>query len=492
MIGLRKTCTAIVLFVFVLISARVQAQYFPEDKASKIDRYMKKLVENRQFNGSILVAEDGDVIFKKGYGYANMDWDILNTPDTKFRIGSITKQFVAVMILQLVEEGKLEIDGKLSNYLPDYRKDSGERITIHHLLTHTSGIPSYTNFPGFWADSTQNPYNMDYMIKEFHSGDLEFEPGTEFRYNNTGYYLLAVIIERITGKSFEQNLKERILIPANMLNSGVDRNLPVLKKRASGYINLLNGYVNEPYFYMLNVLGAGDMYSTAEDLYLWDQALYGDSLLSNKFKRIMFTPFLNNYAYGWGINYITFQDSSDSVKVVTHSGGIKGFNTRIFRLLDDQHLIVLLNNTGPADLWDMCITILNILYDRAYYLPKKSLVQTLGRTILSSGIKYAIIQYHLLKSYKYSEYNFGEPILRDLGYQLLNINRINDAIDIFKLNIEEYPNSIDPYNSLAEAYLLAGEKKFAIKYFNRSLELNPKDKNAVLMMEQIKKVKQWK
>jgi CubicO group peptidase (beta-lactamase class C family) len=485
MMGLRNSFTIIVIFVFAFISASVQAQYVAEDKASMIDRFMTKLVENRQFNGSILVAEDGDVIFKKGYGFANMDWEIPNATDTKFRIGSITKQFVALMILQLVEENKLKLEGTLTDYLPQYRSDTGQRITIHHLLTHTSGIPSYTNLPGFWADSTRNPYNKDYMIKAFHSGDLLFEPGTEFRYNNTGYFLLAVIIERVTGKSFEQNLHERILIPANMLNSGVDRNLPVLKKRASGYINLLNGYVNEPYFYMLNVLGAGDMYSTADDLYLWDQALYSDILLSDKYKQIMFTPFLNNYAYGWGFYYLTFPESSDSLTVVTHSGGIKGFNARIFRLLDDEHLIVILNNTGPVDLWEMCVAIVNILYERAYYLPKKSLVQTLGKTILSSGIKYAIIQYHLLKSYKQGEYAFGENELNNLGYQLININRLNDAIDIFKLNIQEFPNSINPYNSLAEAYLLAGRKQSAIKYFDKSLELNPDNRKAMLMIEHL-------
>ena len=147
-------------FRMILLLALVFAVMIPhescaQDKAAQIDVLMTKFYENGQFNGSALVAEKGKVIFKKGYGYANMDWQIPNQPDTKFRIGSITKQFVALQIMQLVQEGKIKLDGKLTDYLPEYRKDTGDLITIHHLLTHTSGIPSYTGLPGVWSDSTR-------------------------------------------------------------------------------------------------------------------------------------------------------------------------------------------------------------------------------------------------------------------------------------------------------------------------------------------------
>jgi CubicO group peptidase (beta-lactamase class C family) len=489
MLNNRKSFTIWIFIVFVCLFSGILNEIYSQDKAATIDGYISRLTDYGQFNGSLLVAEDGDVILKKGYGYANMDWEIPNTPDTKFRIGSLTKQFVAMLIMQLVEEGKIELQGKLSDYVPEYRKDTGQKITIHHLLTHTSGIPSFTNIPGFWSDSTQNSYNKNYMIKEFHSGDLMFEPGTEYYYNNSGYFLLAIIIEHVTGKTFEENLHERILKPANMLNTGVDRNVNILKKKASGYFKRLSGYINEPYFYMLNVLGAGDMYSTVEDLYLWDQALYDDELLSEKYKNIMFTPVLKNYAYGWGIYYLKYTDSSDSLGVVAHSGSINGFNAQIFRLIEDEHLIVILNNTGQVNLWDMCLSIINILYDRSYALPKKSIVQTLGKTILTSGIKYALIQYHLLKTYKFAEYDFNEKVLNILGYQLISINRISDAVEIFKLNIEEYPKDYLSYNSLGSAYLLAGRERLAIKSYMKSLELNPDNVKAVEMIEKIKQSK---
>ena len=264
-ISIFSTSALLVLFCFL----GYPTPLFSQDKASEIDAIIQAYADDGQFNGTALVAENGKVIFKKGYGYANMDWQIPNKPDTKFRIGSITKQFVAMQIMQLVEDGKINLEGKLTDYLPEYREDTGDKITIHHLLTHTSGIPSYTGLPGFWSDSTRNPYPKDYMIRHFHSGNLEFNPGLKFNYNNSGYYLLAGIIERITGKSFEENLHETIITPLEMKNSGVDRNERLLENRAAGYMRNISGFRNDPYFYMTNALGAGDMYSTVEDLFLW-------------------------------------------------------------------------------------------------------------------------------------------------------------------------------------------------------------------------------
>lgn len=472
-----------VLSFWVLLS-----NILAQDKVAKIDEAMTKVVENRQFNGSVLVAEKGKVIYKKGFGYADMDWKIANQADTKFRIGSITKQFVATQIIQLVSEGKVKLDDKISDYLPEYRKDTGEKITIHHLLTHTSGIPSYTGLSGFWSDSTRNPYEVDYMVKNFHSGDLEFEPGSTFRYNNTGYYLLAVIIEKVTGRSFEENLQERILKPAGMGHTGVDRNERIIDKKAKGYMKDLAGTINEPYFYMPNVLGAGDMYSTVEDLYRWDQILYTEKVLSAKYKDIMFTPFLNNYAYGWGVYNVALGESTDSVAVVSHTGGINGFNTIIFRLIQDRHLVVLLNNTGSANLGSISRTITNILYNRPYKLPQVSIGETIGRTILKDGIGKALQLYRDLKETQSATYNFAEGELNTLGYQLLGMNRVNDAIEIFKLNVEMFPEAFNPYDSLGEAYMINGEKTLAIKNYAKSLELNPGNVNAINMLQRANRI----
>ena len=467
-----KSISTTIIFIFILFLLGCSTDNSSRDKVSKIDELMTTVYENGQFNGSVLVAENGKVIYNKGFGLANMEWNIPNKPDTKFRIRSITKQFTSMLIMQLVEEGKIDLDGLLSDYLPDYRKDTGEKITIHHLLTHTSGIPSYLGLPGFWSDSTRNHYQIDYMVKNFHSGDLEFEPGSKYKYNSTGSYLLAVIIEKVTGKSFRENLQERILNPLLMTNSGIDRNEEILKNKAAGYMKSLTGLVKDPYFYMPNALGAGNMYSTVEDLYLWDRALYSDKLLSKKYKDIMFTPFLNNYAYAWSIHKIPLGESTDSVQVISHSGGFNGFNTIIYRLIKNKHLIVIFNNTGRTSLGGMSRAITNILYDKPYELPKLSISELLGKTIMNRDVESAIKQYHELKTNQQDKYNFVESELNSLGYQLLGIKKIKEAIEIFKLNVEEYPDASNPYDSLGEAYMISGDKVLSDKYYAKSLELS--------------------
>src|SRR6185503_3372704 len=167
------------------------------DKVAKIQEVLTLAHKYRQFNGTALVAENGKVIYKGGFGMANMEWAIPNTPDTRFRLGSITKQFTAMLTLRLVEQNKIKLDGTISDYLPDCRKDIGQKVTIHQLLTHTSGIPSYTSQPGFFVNVSRNPYKVDEFVKKYASGDLQFEPGSKYSYNNSGYFLLGAIIERV-------------------------------------------------------------------------------------------------------------------------------------------------------------------------------------------------------------------------------------------------------------------------------------------------------
>lgn len=373
--------------------------------------------------------------------------------------------------------------------MPEYRKDTGDKVTIHHLLTHTSGIPNYTGLPGFWQDSTRNHYTLDYMVKNFCSGDLEFEPGTIFKYSNSGYYLLGVIIEKVTGKRFKEVLQERILEPLKMNNTGIDKHDVILEKRSSGYNKDISGFVNSEYIFMQNTYAAGAMYSTVEDLYLWDQALYTDKLLSKKYKNLMFKPHISadggGYAYGWGVGKELLADSKDSLLVIRHTGGIKGFNTIIARLVEDKHLIILFNNTGPTKLNEMSRGIMNILYDKPYDLPKKSIAEALVKTILEKDVESAIKQYHDFKEKYPDDYDFAETELNNLGYQLLGMKKIKEAIEIFKLNVDVFPESSNVYDSLGEAYMINGDKELAIKNYEKSLELNPDNKNAIEMLKKL-------
>src|ERR1041384_2689393 len=363
-----------------------------QDHAAKIQEVLALAHKYRQFNGSALVAEKGKVIYKGGFGLANMEWNIPNTPDTKFRLGSITKQFTATLTMQLVEQGKIKLDAKISDYLPDYRKDIGQKVTIHQLLTHTSGIPSYTSQPGFFQNVSRNPYKVDEFVKKYASGDLQFEPGSKYSYNNSGYFLLGAIIERVTGKAYEQVLKENIFDPIGMKNTGYDHHDTIITKRATGYSKTPDGYTNAAYLDMSIPYAAGSMYSTVEDLYLWDQALYTDKVISAKSKELMYTPFLEKYAYGWSVADATFKQNDQPVPEIAHGGGINGFSTIIARFPKEKNLIVLLDNTAQP-MGPLSEKIARILYTQPYELPKMSIVAILDKTIKDKGIEAGIAQY---------------------------------------------------------------------------------------------------
>ncbi|MGZ8844998.1 MAG: serine hydrolase [Pyrinomonadaceae bacterium] len=478
--------TAFALALFAVLA--FQSSVFAQDKAAKIDQLISLHHKYGQFNGSVMVVDNGKVIYKKAVGLANMEWNIPNAPDTKFRLGSITKQFTATLILQLVEQGKIKLDGKLIDYLPDYRKDTGAKVTVHNLLSHTSGIPSYTSLPGFFANVSRNPFTVDEFIKKYTSGDLEFEPGTKFVYDNSGYFLLGAIIEKVTGKPYEQVLKENIFDPVGMKNSGYDQWKTIIGKRATGYTQTPRGYETAPYLDMSIPYAAGSLYSTVEDLYLWDQALYGDKILSAKSKELMFTPNLNNYGYGFVMTKATLAPPTKLVvQVIQHGGGINGFNTQIVRMTNEKRLIVLLDNAEHGQHLNKIVQgIMSVLYDQPYDMPKQSIATTLMNSIQEKDVASAIKEYRALKAgATAAEYDFAEAELNRLGYQLLQTKKAADAIEIFKLNVEMFPQAANAQDSLGEAYMANGNKELSIASYKKSLELDPKNTNATAALNRL-------
>lgn len=476
---------ALVVCAMILValqSAAVARKVVPT-KAAKIDKVMTLANKYRLFNGTVLVAENGKVIYRKGLGRANMEWNIPNTPETKFRLGSITKQFTATLTLQLVEQGKIKLEGKISDYLPDYRKDIGEKVTVHQLLNHTSGIPSYTGMPGFFQDVSRDPYTVNDFVKKYTSNDLEFEPGSRFSYNNSGYFLLGAIIEKVTGKTYEEVLKEKIFDPVGMRNTGYDHHSDIIEKRATGYQKSADSYMNAPYLDMSIPYAAGSMYSTVDDLYLWDQALYTDLVLSAHSKELMFKPNLENYAYGWTITKTSFDEK---IPIITHGGGINGFTTTIVRFPAQKHLVVMLDNTAQGGSVErLARELTKILYNQPHSLPRMSIAETLFKTIGEKGIAAGIAQYRDLKLKQASAYDFSEPELNRLGYQLLGARKVNEAIEVLNLNVEAYPAAFNTYDSLGEAYMTNGNTELAIKNYRKSLELNPQNTGATQMLKRL-------
>lgn len=297
-------------------------------------------LEAGTFSGSVLVAKDGAPVLRESFGAADREWDVANTADTKFRLGSITKQFTAVAILQLAEQGKLAVDDPISKYYAD-ASPAWAKVTIKHLLTHTSGIPSYTGLPTFFEKSSKLPLKPDEIVKLTRDMPLEFEPGAKYAYNNTGYILLGYVIEKVSGESYADYVARRIFAPLGMKDSGYDVSGVILKKRASGYQGSKDGWRNAEYLDMTLPYAAGSLYSTTDDLLIWDRALADGKILTPASRQAMFTDYGHRYGYGWLVSTVGGRSQ------VGHGGGIHGFSTGIVRYPNDGVVaIVLANNSG--------------------------------------------------------------------------------------------------------------------------------------------------
>jgi len=429
------------------------------------------------FKVDVKVGQNGNVIYEGGFGYANMDWQIPNTPETKFRIGSVTKQFTATIILKLVEQGKLSLDGAITDYLTDYPSEIGDQVTVHHLLTHSSGIPSYTGLPDF-GNVARDPFAPDSFVMVFSELDLEFEPGSTFRYNNSGYFLLGVIVEHVTGMSYDEALRMLVLDPLGLDDTGYDHQEAIIEGRAAGYSKTLTGYEVADYLDMSLPYAAGSMYSTVRDLHHWDRLLYTDSVFDNPdTKELMFTPYIQDYGYGWGIQEISVGLDGEMVKLVAHGGGINGFVTGFWRLVDDGYVVIVMDNSEGNYVGAIQRGIVDILYGEIPTAPKHSIAETLVETIDSQGIDAGVRQYRDLKATRPDEYDFGEDELNTLGYHYLGRGDTEAAIAVLGLNVEAYPDASNAYDSLGEAYLLAGDRELTIANYTKSVELDPSNQN---------------
>jgi CubicO group peptidase (beta-lactamase class C family) len=324
-----------------ILAAACLAQDKPQtDIVARMDQVVQSHVPSKQFMGAVLVAQDGKVLFDKGYGFANLEWEVPNTPTTKFRLGSITKQFTAASILLLEERGKLKVDDPVKKYLPD-SPAAWDKITIFHLLTHTSGIPSFTSFPDY-ASTEATPTTPEKLVARFRDKPLEFEPGEKWNYSNSGYVLLGYLLEKISGQSYSDFVQQNIFTPLGMKDSGYDSNSAILPRRAAGYSRSPNGPVNTGYIDMTIPFSAGALYSTTEDLLRWEQGLFGGKVVSAASLAKMTTPFKQDYAFGLGVQ------TKNGHKVIEHGGGIEGFNTQLSFYPDDKLVVVVLANlNGP-------------------------------------------------------------------------------------------------------------------------------------------------
>lgn len=321
--------------LFVLLPTIIFGQ---KDIATNLAKFMQAQVDINNFSGTVIVTKNGTVLLKKAYGLADYEWNIKNTVDTKFQLASVTKQFTATAILQLVEQGKLSLDDKLSKFFPDYPK--ADSVTIHMLLSHSSGLGM-----GFKELATST-ISADSAYNEIKKMPYEFSPGTKSEYSNIGYYLLGKIIEKVSGEKYAVYLKKNIFEKVGMKNTGVSNNDSIILKKAKVYHRTENGYAHNPYINWTFNIGHDGVYSTVDDLALWDQALYGTTILLAEMKKRMFTSY-NNQGYGYGFMVNPFYNHGH--QLIAHDGGFFGTMTSFNRFTDDKIFVaVLSNNESPS------------------------------------------------------------------------------------------------------------------------------------------------
>jgi CubicO group peptidase (beta-lactamase class C family) len=339
MLRLLSFCS-ILFFASVTSFAQTTAANNPK-LTEAFDSIMKKEFKANEPGASVIVVKKGQVIYKKGFGIADMELNVPVNADMNFRIGSITKQFTAVCILQLAEQGKLSLQDDIKKYIPDYTIK--EPITIEHLLTHTSGIKSYTNVDSFWK-SMRTDMTPRAIIALTEKDTLEFKPGAKWNYNNTGYVMLGYIIEKVSGKTYEEYVQQNIFKPLGMSNSYYGSDTRIIKNRAKGYKSNDKDFLNSDYISMTLPHAAGSLLSTVEDLWRWNKALYSYKLIKKEWVDKAITPYTlsdgkpTTYGYGLGVSKV------QGSKSIEHGGGIPGFLTMGMYLPAEDIFVAVFSN----------------------------------------------------------------------------------------------------------------------------------------------------
>lgn len=446
----------------------------------KVNDYLEKL-DKIGYSGSVLIALNGKPVISRGYGYSDAARRVKNSPKTIFDIGSITKQFTAAAVLKLEMQGKFATDDKITKYFQNVPPDKAD-ITIHHLLRHSSGLRGGVG--GDFEKITEAEF-----VEKVLSSPLRFPAGTRFSYSNVGYSLLALIIEKVSGQSYERYLYENLWKPAGMETTGYTR--PNFDKNliAVGYkLEERWGKPTEkewerdaPY---LHLKGNGGILSTIEDLFKWDRALQTDEILSREAKEKYYRPALREdetensiYAYGWDV-----LKTERSTRRVWHNGTNRVFYADFYRFIDEDVTLILMTNKSLNSFNDTGLVISKIIFERNYEpvlpvpdnAPNRAFTDEIIKLTLEKGLDAAIKSYQK----RNKKLDLLENVINRNGYDRMEEKKLKEAIEIFKLNVFAFPKSANAFDSLGEAYLEAGNKKLAVENYKKSLLLNLQNENA--------------
>ncbi|MEO6328511.1 MAG: serine hydrolase [Ginsengibacter sp.] len=379
---MKKNKSILLIIIFTTTFFTLKAQ--PDSLTFKLDEYLTSANKFYKFNGSALIAQHGKILLQKAYGFKDVARNILNDTNGIFQIGSVTKQFTSTVILKLQEEGKLSVNDKLSKYFPEFK--DADKITLENLLTHSSGIHNYTDdIDEEDSEIVCNPVDKQLVLDIMFKHDLDFKPGTKFSYDNSGYYLLGLIIEKVTGKPYEQNVRDIIFTPLQMTHSLFDFKHSADTNITTGYkkLNATEQVVASADRWDSTVsYAAGAIWSTTGDMYKWARAVVNKEIISADSWKAALTPHLEHYGYGW------FIDSLHGKKYIMHSGGLPGFMAYFSYYPGEDATIILLNNEGWYDegLTEINASLSAILFNKSYELMHTHAEITLPDAILKKYV----------------------------------------------------------------------------------------------------------
>jgi CubicO group peptidase (beta-lactamase class C family) len=495
-------------YAFTLLFLTAIVKLPAQNKSAELDKFFSALSHNQQFNGNVLIAEKGHIIYEKSFGIADFSTNRKNTKKSTFPIASITKSFTAVAILQLSEKGKLRIDDPVVNHLPGFPYPS---LTIRHLLSHTSGLPSYDNL--FNNLRRSNPDTI-FSNKDILPGYAElkwtllYQPGSDGNYDNVNYIFLALIIEKVSGSTYRDYIKKNILdragmkdtrlaeyndhyTPAETNNLSIKYYYPHLYSDSCVMADTVPFIKN--YWRGYNFKGFGEMISTAEDLLKYDKAIYSGILLKPATSREMFTPVKltngtlnpgNRNGSSFGLGWIVNTDTTHG-KVVRGSGGAIGLRASMVRNITKHQTIIIFDNMqNETD--DIARAVLKIINGEQVRWPGKSMAKEFGKILIRSGVDEGLAFFEKVKNDTLN-YSINEDQFNNMGYELMGDNKPKEALATFKLNTELFPGSWNVYDSYGEALLKYGQTDEALKMYRKSVELNPGNENGKKVLADIRK-----
>jgi CubicO group peptidase (beta-lactamase class C family) len=445
---------------------------FAQKKEAKLAGIMQAYHNYNMFDGAVLVAENGKIIYKGAFGLANREWNIPNQTDTKFMLGSVSKPLTATLMLIQVQKGLLDLNKTIADYLPEFKNKPAAAITIKQLLSHTSGIPNYDIIKDFFPRISRQNFTREDYVKVYMDSALSFEPGSRYFYSSWGYFTLGYIMERVTGKTYSQLMKDDIFSKLQMNNSGSYQHLQVVPNRATGYDYSFGGFTSADFRDQSNTMGTGDLYSTVEDLFKFHLAISNHTLLNKQLTDEMLSPGIRpaRYGYGW-FNQNFKYTPADSIAANFHLGMTEGFISFMLRIPSTNSFTLILCNSSPTDFFGITKNLVKALYNMPVTV-KQPVHKKMETFISQMGAVKAVDEYKKMKA-DTAHYYIDWISMNFIAEQLLNLKRYEDARVIAENNAAEFPDKDLVMFTTGNIYLALNRKEDAITYYKKTLQLYP-------------------